>query len=286
MRSIFIFSFFYSINVFSQEFNQLYFGEDVYLYQNALLKIDTGHYGGYNYMFYNDLENCKIAYNEKVIYPEEKYPSSTDPRKLENRIFKVDKILNKDGIELTGKANRINVPILVLRDTLNQEIIYFRYDTKYATSTYGFPFLTSVQLGDEYFCDKIQILKDDFTGEITTQTPLDLYSKEYFYKISNGTDTFYYLGLESNGSTVTIDGKGVIILFEDGTKFEKLAEEIDVKVGKTDYIYSCFISLTKDEAKLFASKKISKYRLYIYDTIEDKFASERFMKYVKCILNK
>lgn len=269
---------------FGQTYNEYYFGEDVQLYKNSLLIIDTTSTGNMSYLFYGDLKDCQTPYNDNVLYPTEKYKFSTDKSKLKNRVFIVDNIIDKTGKEFSGKPNRINAPILIIRDTLTNEIIYFKYDSKYATSSYGFPFLTNTTLPTEYFCNKLQVKVDDFNGETTIQNPYTLTTKQMVYKIIKNSDTTYYLRLTSYGSTVNVDGKGVIILFDDGTKFEKPNAKIDVEVGKKDYDYSCFISLTKDEVKLFATKKISKYRLYIYDTTINSFTSESLMNYFTCLL--
>ena len=273
-------------SVFCQNYNEYYFGEDVYLYKNALLKIDPKPTGNLNYCFYGTLKDCQAAYNDNVLYPEKDYKFNTSKTKLEGRIFSVDKIINKEGDDFTGKASRINAPILILKDTTTKEIIYFKYDVKYATTSYGFPFLTNVTLPEEYFCNKLESKKDDFSGEITIQNPYSQATKEYIYKIINKSDTTYYLSLKAYGSTVTVDGKGVIILFENGSKLEKPDEKIDVKVGQKDYDYSCFIRLSKEDIELLRKNKISKYRLYIYDTNLSSFSAESLVKYTNCIVNK
>jgi hypothetical protein len=175
---------------------------------------------------------------------------------------------------------------LIIKDTTTKEVIYFKYDVKYATTSYGFPFLTNVTLPEDYFCDKLESKKDDFSGEITIQNPYSLTTEEYIYKKINKSDTTYYLSLKAHGSTITVDGTGVIILFEDGSKLEKPDEKIDVKVGQKDYDYSCFIRLSKDDIQLLRKNKISKYRLYIYDTNLSSFSAESLVKFTTCIVNK
>lgn len=269
---------------FGQTYNKYYFGEDVQLYKNSLLIIDTTSTGSMSYLFYGDLKYCQTLYNNNVLYPTKEYKFSTDKNKLKKRVFIVDNIIDKTGKEFSGKPNRINTPFLIIRDTLTNEIIYFKYDSKYATSSYGFPFLTNTSLPTEYFCDKLQVEVDDFNGETTIQNPYTLTTRQTVYKIIKNSDTTYYLRLTSYGSTVNVGGRGVIILFDDGTKFEKPNVEIDVNVGGKDYVYRCFIRLTKNEVRLFATNKISKYRLYIYDTTIDSFTSESLMNYFTCLL--
>ena len=273
-------------SVFCQNYNEYYFGEDVYLYKNALLKIDPKPTGNLNYCFYKSLKDCQTAFNDNVLYPEKQYKFTTSKAKLEGRIFNVDKIIDKQGNDFTGKASRVNAPILIIKDTTTKEVIYFKYDVKYATTSYGFPFLTNVTLPEDYFCDKLESKKDDFSGEITIQNPYSLTTEEYIYKKINKSDTTYYLSLKAHGSTITVDGTGVIILFEDGSKLEKPDEKIDVKVGQKDYDYSCFIRLSKDDIQLLRKNKISKDRLYIYDTNLSSFSAESLVKFTTCIVNK
>ncbi len=272
--------------IFCQNYTEYYFGEDVYLYKNALLKIDPKPTGNLGYCFYGSLKDCQTAFNENVLYPEKDHKSTTSKTNLEGRIFNVDKIIDKHGNDFTGKVSRINAPILILKDTTTKEIIYFKYDGKYAATSYGFPFLTSVALPDEYFCNKLESKKDDFSDEIKVQNPFSLSTKEYIHKIINKSDTTYYLSLKAYGSTVTVDGKGVVVLFEDGTKLEKPDEKIDVTAGQKDFDYSCFIRLSKDDIQLLRKTKITKYRLYIYDTNVSPFAAESLVKYTNCIVNK
>ncbi len=272
--------------VFCQNYNEHYFGEDVYLYKNVLLKIDPKPTGNLGYCFYGTLKDCQTVYNDNVLYPEKDYKFNTSKTKLEGRIFSVDKIINNEGNDFSGKASRINAPILILKDTTTKEIIYFKYDVKYATTSYGFPFLTNISLPEEYFCNKLESKKDDFTGEITIQNPYSWKTNEYIYKIIDKSNTTYYLSLNAYGNTVTVGGKGVIILFEDGSKLEKPDQKIDVKVGEKDYDYSCFIRLSKEDIELLRKNKISKYRLYIYDTNLSSFSAESLVKYTNCIVNK
>lgn len=272
--------------VFCQNYNEYYFGEDVYLYKNALIKIDPNSTASLNYCFYGSLKDCQTSFNDNVLYPEKEFKFVTSKTKLEGRIFSVDKIIDNQGNDLTGRASRMNAPILVIKDTTTKEIIYFKYDVKYASTSFGFPFLTNVTLSKEYFCNKLESKKDDFTGEVKIQNPYSSTTKEYIYKMINKSDTIYYLSLKAYGSTATVDGKGVIILFDDGSKLEKPDEKIDVKVGQKDYDYSCFIRLTKEDIQLLRKNKISKYRLYIYDTNVSSFSAESLVNYTNCIINK
>ena len=272
---------------YSQTYNEYYFGEDVYLYKNALIKLNSEKAISLNYMFYGALKDCQELFNNNVLYPDKQYAFSTDKEKLTNKIFSVEQILNKEGKEFVGKASKYNAPILLLKDTTSKELIYFKYDTKNTTINFYFPFLTSVNINKDYFCNKLESKKDDFTGETKIQNPISLTTKEYIYKNINQSDTSYYLSFETTGvGEPIVDGKGVIILFENGSKLEKPNEVIDVKVGQKDYVYSCFIRLTKQDLELLRKNNISKYRLYIFDAKLSQYESIRLQNYIDCIISK
>lgn len=288
-KLILLVSLYFSIcnSFYAQRFTEYYFGEDVYLYKNALIKFNSEKATSLNYMFYGALKDCQELFNNNVLYPDKQYAFSTDKEKLTNRIFSVEQIINKEGKEFVGKASKYNAPILLLKDTTSKELIYFKYDTKNTVLNYYFPFLTSVNINKDYFCNKLESKKDDFTGETKIQNPISLTTKEYIYKNINQSDTTYYLSFETTGvGEPIVDGKGVIILFENGSKLEKPNEEIDVKVGQKDYVYSCFIKLTKQDLDLLRKNNISKYRLYIFDAKLSQYESIRLQNYIDCIIFK
>ena len=75
-----------------------------------------------------------------------------------------------------------------------------------------------------------------------------------------------YLSVSTNGLTLNTNEKGFILLFEDGTRFEKPGAEVDVDVADGGaWRYSVFIPITDEELDLFATKKIEGYKLYIYE---------------------
>jgi hypothetical protein len=110
---------------------------------------------------------------------------------------------------------------------------------------------------------KIEITVDDFSGEITLTSPIgqSLLIEKIIRK-----DTVYYLRLVTTGSTCVVDGKGLIVLFTDGTKWEKSDSEIDCEVGNGgDFDYSAFIQLSSKDLNLFSTKIVSKFKLYIFE---------------------
>ena len=137
------------------------------------------------------------------------------------------------------------------------------------------------------FCSEIITKVDDLDDSKNIYSPLidglDLSSAVLYKDIAKGK-TVYYLRLRTYGSTVNVNEKGVIVLFTDGTKWNKPSAEIDLDTDRKGYEYSCFIQLSSSDLTLFKSKTIKKFRLYIYDeTLEERFA-ESFKEYVNCII--
>ncbi|HZG00272.1 MAG TPA: hypothetical protein VEY71_04680 [Chitinophagales bacterium] len=135
-------------------------------------------------------------------------------------------------------------------------------------------------------CAKLSRELDDFTGEVRINTPffgseLKMYPAVMSKTISKGV-TSYALRLETHGSTVVVDGAGVVVLFEDGTKWSK-PTKIDVDADSQGFSYSAYISLTQNDLAMFAGKKIKKFRLYIFDEVPSETFAAEFCEFVKCI---
>lgn len=139
-------------------------------------------------------------------------------------------------------------------------------------------------------CDKIEKKVDEFTGDIRLYSPLSKGFKMnpmIIYKSIIKDDTIYYLSLRTPGLTLNVGETGTIILFEDGSKITS-SDKIDVKVnsGGDGYIYNVFFLLSKEDMQILRTKKIKKFRLYIYDEeVKEDFAST-FNEYVNCIIDK
>lgn len=134
-------------------------------------------------------------------------------------------------------------------------------------------------------CAEIEKKKDDFTDELRFNSPImnGLHtSRMTIFKYVAEDKATYYLSLRTVGSTVSVNKTGVIVLFEDGTKWMK-DSEIDVKAGSDGFNYSAFITLKSADLKTFSTKKVKKFRLYIYDEDVDPVDAEKFMRYTECI---
>ncbi|WP_313515557.1 hypothetical protein [Sphingobacterium sp.] len=226
-------------------------------------------------------------YNSNVAFPSQKYSFNTEKDSLLGKIFIVDKITNKDGqeIENLDRISILDKPIFHLKNTKTNDYLYYKYDPRYE---HNFIFLTAgYSFNEEKLAQEISKEVDDFTGEIKYNSPL---SENYsindmiVYKHINNGKTVYYLSLHTTGSTVNVGERGVIILFDDGTKLSKPNVEIDVDASEHGFEYSAFITLTSNDLIALKSKKINKYRLYIYDNTIDQNFAEKFRIYVKKIM--
>lgn len=273
-----IFLFLANINLIAQNtkttnnFKRIFLEDRVLDYKGTLLKIDTTNTTGFSFCFYGDLKYLQDDSNRNILYPDNSL-FKTDATKLKNRIFLVQRITDASGNEIPAdkKILYTDKVILNLIDTLNKEVLFFKYNIKYHTA---FPFLCNLNAPElttsDIYKKKLSITNDEFTGEITTNNPYDTKGAviyKYSKKVNGKMTDNFYLSLDACGSTLNVPEKGVIILFEDGSKFEKPSAEIDVdyKGDYCTYKYSCFIPLTKTELLTFSKKKIKKYRLYIYD---------------------
>lgn len=269
----------------AQDFQENFLRDDYMMYKGAYFKLkENPSSSSFRNSFYADLEHCQEYFSNNVIYPDVEYNFKTVPDSLENRIFLVEDITGKDGKAYTA-SSIMDMPILKLRDTMNNQVIYYWYNKR---DEYSFPFLTSnIKIDIEVLCSKIKKKTDDFTDEIKINSPIIDGGKSapvILYKTIKNGKAIYDLRLQSYGNTPSVDGKGVIILFEDGTKMNKPAIKIDVGVDKSRYVYSAYIQLTETEVKSLSIKKINKFRLYVYDQELKQVYAEKITNYVKCVM--
>lgn len=266
-------------------FEQNYLGHEFFLYKGSYLKLIENPISGFNYTFYSDLKYCQSEYDNNVIYPDTKYKFVTNKDSLKNRVFLVEDIVDKTGKQWNeeSKSDYFAKPIMLLKDTSSGQKIYYKYDKQYE---HNFPFNTSkINYPTDYFCSKVDKQIDDFTNELKFSSPLmngRKLSPIIIYKHVNKGKAVYYLSLRTYGNTVNVNESGVIILFEDGTKWNR-ASKIDVESDSNGYEYSAFITLTSADLITFSTKKIKKFRLYIYDETINPSDAEKFRIYTQCI---
>ena len=268
------------LSVNAQEtFSENFLGKECLPYKGVKLTLKQN--ASYlSYSFYGDLSDFSgDKRSSVVIYPSDEYNFVTSADSLKDKIFLVKDIVDKTGAPIL-EISYSTKPIFMLEDTLTKQIIYYKYEGQYPSS--NFPFLTSkIEINKEAVCAKITRSVDEMTDEIKLNTP---YGSDFsIYKYITSESTEYYLSLNTTGSTVVVDGTGVIILFTDGSKMTK-PDEIGVKAGSNGFNYSAFISLTQEDLDVLSTKQIKKFRLYIFDQKVEPFEGEEFTNFVKCMM--
>lgn len=265
----------------AQTFELNFLGEDFMQYKGVYLKL-SDNASSFNNAFYSSL-NSFMSDENNVMYPDSKYRFNTIKDSITNRIFKVVDIVDKNGNTHRGISPKYDKAFLVLSDTVTKQIIYFKYDAEYSRK---FPFNTSkINLDGKILCGNIERKIDDFENTIKLNSPLFINNQIaplIIYKDISKTNSSYFLSIRTIGSTATVDGTGVTIIFDDGTKWSKPVK-IDVKVNNSGFEYSAFIPLTTTDLNTFSQKKVTKFRLYVYDKNISSIDGEKFSSYVKCI---
>jgi hypothetical protein len=113
-------------------------------------------------------------------------------------------------------------------------------------------------------CNKIMETKDGFTDEVTYRYRNGNTSISKYVGADSTKNTYLYLTAKS--TYLTSPDNGVILLFEDGSKFNLPNETIDYSSGSGGYWnYTAFISITDElNAKLLESELVA-FKLYIFD---------------------
>ncbi|PHI17956.1 hypothetical protein CEQ90_20445 [Lewinellaceae bacterium SD302] len=270
----------------AQSFESKFLGNDFSLYKGSLFTIDTTKEKIYNSTLYGYFDYAKEKYNRNILYKESEYSSETVIDSLIGRVFKVSYIVGEDYEPYKMKSYS-NEPIFILKEIGTEDIIYYRY---IADSDYKFPFLVAnIEVPTDYYCNEIDEINDDFTGEIKFSSPLFSggdRNPAVIMKIKEGGKINYYLSLSTKGATVNVGEQGAVILFEDKTKLNFPAAKISVDADSDGYIYSAFISLDKSSLNKLSGIGIDKFRLYIYDRDLEKIESEKFLNYVQCVKKK
>lgn len=254
-------------NIFGQNFP----GNDVQLLLGKELKVKelSTSLQSYGYDgFYTDSKlkkkyACCQSYNSK-------YES------LAGKIFKV--ISSEPYTDNIGK-NKFKLKI----ENSETGIIYFDYNPKYE-HTFPFEVIGGIEFPDGFFCKDIEEAQDKFTQDITFRSPIS--EGISFIRVKKGSSMNTYLSIRVHGSTVNVDGKGVILLLDNGNKIQKPDEKIDVEVSSngSGYTYSAFINLNESDIALLTQNKLTDVRLYIYDgNVRN---GGKLMEYIKCIKDK
>lgn len=138
-------------------------------------------------------------------------------------------------------------------------------------------------------CDKhIKKEIDKLNEDINYKTPL-LEPVSATRILKKGQQTVF-LKLATWSSTVSVKGKGVTILFDNGKRIERPNQEIDAQVNTTvghpeDYEYTAFMELTPEDIALLSQARITNYKLntYSYELKDNK--GQVFREAMSCLMN-
>jgi len=259
---------------YGQEYKDIFLGKDGSTYKGLYLKYKSGSISGMSHSFYS--EEPQKSFQSPVYGKNEKYNFNTDTVHVRDREFLV---VDVKPCSFCFDNNKFQTEDYIFELNDGKETIYYVYDGKY---DFNFPFLVKgFSYSSDYVSQFIKKETDDFTGEVTITSPI-LNDVSLLKVIKKGSSTpIYYLDLETGGSTLNYNVKGVIVLFKDGSKWSKPEQKIDVRVSD-GWRYSAFITLTQQDLQLFSSKEIDKFRLYIYDNHAPD-ETDKFVYYVQAI---
>ncbi len=132
-------------------------------------------------------------------------------------------------------------------------------------------------------CDRLEIVRDEYTDEIRVTTPITskVGSSTFLMplvitKVVKKNESNYYLYITSAFSNdYEVDRKGIYFIFEDGSKY--VDETVPIKFNdhrNRGYELSALTKLTPELLTKFTTIKVKKFRLNLYEgEIDDEDAS-------------
>ncbi len=105
---------------------------------------------------------------------------------------------------------------------------------------------------------------DEFDDKTDWDSPILKNITFYKTKYKDGVIRMY-IRISAQGSTLNVGEKGLTVIFEDGSRFERPDAEIKADAGSGSmWDYRAFESINEEELNLFATKKVKAYKLFIY----------------------
>lgn len=137
-------------------------------------------------------------------------------------------------------------------------------------------------------CEYIRLEKDKFSSNRTYFTEdLDNISLQ---KEITGKYSTYYFSIFFYDSYLTIPPKTakLILLFSDGTKLTKVDDDISVNYAdsKSGYRYHSFVTMNANDLKIISTKKITDYKIDIFERSLDAKIANRLRSQIKCMITK
>lgn len=267
MRVLLIFTFWVlSFNhSFSQTYGNYFFGDKYKNYKGLNAKLDLERGGTHlETKVFSTLPKSVDDYDGLV----------KDITKYKNTVFVVDSV-----VDFKEDQDNRSSKIFKLVDKVSKEKVYYIYDTSVREYHY---LITEFGKGgfDTSYDSEIERMVDDFNGEVKINSPL-LGTVGTIFKYIKKGKTKYYLrfSIESSG---IYNGRGVYVLFTDGSKWSRPSEEVDVDYSD-GFDNNVFMDLTIADLEVFKKKTIKKIRLYIHDKDVEVSDGEKFKTFVKIV---
>lgn len=236
--------------IFSQEFRANFLGDKFNLYK------------GVNVIINSKVEDYKLSSKFFLSIPKSMIDYDSEIKDMTEYKNTKWKILNIN-IPEDRLASLSDIPSNVyfqLKDINSDRIIYYNYST---FMSWDFVLLTEpITVIENDFISDIEKNIDDFTDDISIFSPLKggVGVQKNIKKGKSVTQLILRLP-----SDRLLRGKGVIVLFSDGSKWSRPNEQIYVEGEKSGYSLTSIISLTVQDIALFQKKRISKFRIVSKD---------------------
>ncbi|WP_379963923.1 hypothetical protein [Epilithonimonas sp. UC225_85] len=160
---------------------------------------------------------------------------------------------------------------------MKKAILLFLLINTYAFSQVSYQY--DSQYKDEDYCKFIDKIGDDFSDKINIMSP-DLLGISFMQVVQKGK-TNNYLSVSVPGYSYSSNEKGLYLKFSDGSFFKKPMATVDSEASSNGYIYTSFISLTKDDIQILKTKEIIAKKVGTY---QDKYSDGILSSiYAKCI---
>ncbi len=168
-------------------------------------------------------------------------------------------------------------------EIVNEDIgtLFYKYEPTYVHN-FELEVVGGLDYPDGFFCDDIEYENDKFEKIERFYAPIQN-GITFMKTIINGKSTIY-MTVMVHGEGLNVNGKGVWILFEDGTKISKPNADLQIDVATNGYRYAGFIELTKNDIKLLTEKTMTDKRLVIYDGSIDTNSAVILKEYLKCLV--
>lgn len=254
MRNLIIISIFLNLASFSvvlsQDFQPNFLGNKFNLYKGVNVKVNSK-VEDYKFSskFFSSIPKSIIDYD----------PEIKDVNEFKNTTWKIlDVHVPENKYESIS-----DIPTHVyfqLKDINSERKVYYDYST---SMPWDFVLLTEpILILDKDFISDIDKSVDDFTGEISIFSPWKS-GVGVQKKIKKGKSvTQLILRLPSER---LLRGKGVVVLFSDGTKWSRPNEQIYIEGENSGYSLTSIINLNAQDGTLFQKKRIKKFRMISED---------------------